>query len=115
MEAYFREIGLSHLQDIVAVGEKHIAPVAVDSHKLMFAFLERCERLRVVAFYPAGLVKRDRLPAHGGAIFVEQTILNHLKLKLAYRDDDLASVELIDKQLGHTLVHKLLYAFFKLL
>ena len=45
---------------------------------------------------------------------MEQTILNHLKLKLSDRTDNLASVELVDKQLSNALVHKLLYTLVEL-
>ena len=39
---------------------------------------------------------------------MQQPILDHLKLQLTHRTDDLPSVELIDKELCHTLVHQLL-------
>lgn len=46
---------------------------------------------------------------------MEEAILYHLKLKLAHCADYLAAVELMDKELGNTFVHQLLYAFLKLL
>ena len=68
-----------------------------------------------LAFDPAGLVEREGLPAAFGVVLVLQTILNHLKLQLAHGADDLAPVELVDKELRHALVHQLGDALFELL
>ena len=46
---------------------------------------------------------------------MQQPVLNDLKLQLTYRTDNLATVELIDKHLGHTLVHQLIEPFVQLL
>ena len=62
VEAYLGEVALRHLQDIVAVGEEHVAAVLVGSHELVFALLEGCESFRVVALDPACLVEAYRLP-----------------------------------------------------
>ena len=40
MEPDFREIGLCHLQYITRIGQKHIAPLLVESHKLVFPFFK---------------------------------------------------------------------------
>ena len=45
---------------------------------------------------------------------MEKTVLYDLELELADGADNLAPVELVDKQLRHTFVHKLPDAFFKL-
>ena len=55
-----------------------------------------------------------RLPTALGIVLVLQTILNHLKLQLTNGADDLTVVELIDEQLGHTLVHQLVDTLLKL-
>ena len=57
VEAYLGEVALRHLQDIVAVGEEHVAAVLVGSHELVFALLEGCESFRVVALDPACLCR----------------------------------------------------------
>ena len=49
----------------------------------------------------------QRLPATLGAILVEQSILDHLKLKLTDGTDDASAVELIDKELCYTFAHEL--------
>ena len=115
METDVLKVLLCHLQHVARVGEEHVAPVAVLGHVLVFALLEKFELRRVVAFNPAGLVKVDRLPAALGVVFVLKAILYHLKLQLAYGADNLAAVELIDKQLRHAFVHQLLDAFVELL
>ena len=56
-----------------------------------------------------------RFPTALGVVFILQAVLNHLELQLADGADNLAVVELIDEQLGHTLVHQLIDALLKLL
>ena len=114
VELDFGEIGLGHLQHIARVGHEDVAPVAVDTHELVLAFLEGLEGLGVVAFDPAGLVEADGLPAALGAILVEQSVLNDLELQLPHGADDLAAVELADEELGHALVHELVDALVEL-
>ena len=46
---------------------------------------------------------------------MKQTILNYFKLELAYGANNLAIVELIDKELRHTFIHKLLNTLAELL
>ena len=41
-----------------------------------------------------------------------QTVLNDLKLQLSHGADNLPSVELVDEELRHSLVHKLLNTLF---
>ena len=113
MEAYLREIGLRHLKHIVGICKKHVAPVAVNSHKLMLALLERLQGIGIVAFYPTCLVEANRLPAALSAIFVQQTVLDDLELQLSDCSYYLPAVELVDKQLGNTLIQKLLYTLVK--
>lgn len=57
----------------------------------------------------------DGLPAASCIVLMLQTILDNLKLELAYRANDATVVELVDKQLSHTLVHQLLQALLELL
>ena len=56
-----------------------------------------------------------RFPTAFRVVFVLKPVLNDLKLQLSDSSDNLASVELVDKQLCHTLVHELADAFLKLL
>ena len=57
----------------------------------------------------------DGLPAATGVVLVLQTVLDDLELQLTNGADDLTSVELVDKELGHTFVHELVDAFLQLL
>ena len=82
MEAYGREIVLRHLEHIVGIGKKHIAPLAVYGHELMLALLERLQGGSVIRLYPASLVERQRLPAALRAVLMQKAVLYHLELKL---------------------------------
>lgn len=115
MEADLGEVALGHLEDVAGVGEEYVAAVAVYCHELVLALLEGGEGFGIVAFDPAGFVERDRFPAALCSVFVKQAVLDHFKLELTYGADDLAAIELVDKQLGHTFVHELLDAFLELL
>ena len=55
-----------------------------------------------------------RLPTTLCVVLVLKTILDNLKLKLTHGADNLATVELVDEQLRHTFVHKLVDALLKL-
>ena len=101
------EVHLSHLQYVTRIGQENVAAFAVLGHVLVFTFLEGIQFGRIVAFNPAGFVQTDGLPTALGIVFVLQTVLDHLELQLSYRTDNLAAVELIDKQLCHTFVHQL--------
>lgn len=115
MEFNFREVRLRHLQHIIGIGKKHVAPVTVQRHKLMLALFKRCQGIGIVALNPACLVEMYRLPSALRAVFVEQTILYNLKLQLSDSADKLAAIKLVDKQLRHALVHQLLNALVQLL
>ena len=110
MEFNFREVRLRHLQHIIGIGKKYVAPVTVQRHKLMFALFKRCQGIGIVALNPACLVEMYRLPSALRAVFVEQTLLYNLKLQLSDSADKLAAIKLVDKQLRHALVHQLLDA-----
>ena len=97
VETYFREIALRHLEHIARIGEKYIAPVAVECHKLVLAALERLESFGIVAFNPACLVEMYRLPAALSAILMQEAILYYFKLQLPHGAYNLTSVELIDE------------------
>ena len=105
------EIHLCHLKYIAGIGKKHIPPFSVFSHILVFTFLESFQLRRFVTFHPASLIQVYRLPTAGCIVFIQQTILNNLELQLSYRTDNLTSVELVDKKLGHSFIHQLVYAF----
>ncbi len=115
MEFDVREIVLSHLQHVARVGEKHVATLYVGSNELVFPLLESLESFFIVAFNPTGFIERNRFPATLGAIFVEQTILYDFELELSDSADNLATIELVDEQLRHALIHELVYTLFELL
>ena len=114
MEFYFREVGLSHLKHIVAIGKEYVATLFVGGHELVLTFLECCECMLVVTFNPACFVEAYRLPTALCAILVEEAILDNFKLELTDRADNFAIVELVGKELCDTFVHELVYAFLKL-
>ena len=104
------KIHLSHLKYITGVRQKHIASFSILCHVLVFTFLEGFQLRRIIAFYPAGLIKAYRFPATGCIVFIQQTILN----ELSYRTNNLTANELIDKQLCHTFIHQLVDTFCQL-
>ena len=114
VEGDFREVLLCHLQDVVAVSKEYVTAFAVECHELVLALLERFQRVLVVTLDPACLVQVQGFPSALGAILVQQAVLDNLKLQLSYRADDLATVQLADKELRHTFIHKLINAFFQL-
>ena len=70
MEFEFWEIILRHLQHVAGIGHEYVAAVAIGSHELVFSLFESIESLFVIAFDPACLVHRQRLPAALCAILV---------------------------------------------
>ena len=114
MEPDVFEVLLSHGKDIGGVSQEHVASLPVACHILVFALLEIVEFGVVVAFYPAGLVEVDGFPAAAGVVFVLQPVLNDFELQLTDGADNLPAIELVDKELGYTLVHELLNTFFEL-
>lgn len=115
MELDFRKILLCHLQHIIGVGKKYISAIFVFCHELMFAVLEGIEGFFIVTLNPASFVEMYRFPAARRAILMKKAILNYLKLQLSDSAYQFAIIELVDKQLCHTFVHKLLNAFVELL
>ena len=105
MESDVREVGSCHLEDVVGVGQEHVAAIAVSGHELVFAALEIGQGLFVVALNPACLEQRYGFPTALCAVFMEQTVLDDFKLKLTHGADDFAAVELVGEQLGHAFVH----------
>ena len=65
--------------------------------------------------YPACLVEGNGFPAALGIVLILQSVLDDLKLQLSHRTDNLASVELVDEELSHTLVHELVDTLLQLL
>ena len=63
METDLGKIVLCHREHERGVGHEYVAVFAVECHELVFAFLEGCECLGVVAFDPAGFVHRHGFPA----------------------------------------------------
>ena len=106
---------LRHRQHVARVGQENIAALLVLGHVLILALLEVLQLLLVVALYPARLIQVDRLPAALGIVLVLQTVLDDLELQLTDGADNLAAVELVDEQLGDTLVHQLVDALLQLL
>lgn len=108
MERNMFEVNLSHLKDIGAVGKEDIASLYILGHELILAFLESLQLSLVVALNPTSLVKTNGNPAALGIILVFETILDDLELQLSNRPDELAIVELVDKELRHALTHQLI-------
>ena len=107
MEFDVLEVTLCHLENVVAVGQKNVAAFAVLGHELVLALFEGFQLCFVIAFYPARLVQADGFPTALGIVLVLQAVLYHFKLQLSYRTDDFPSVELVDEELCHALVHQL--------
>lgn len=104
------EVHLRHLEHVARVGQEDVAALAVLGHVLVLALLEGFELGGVIALDPAGLVEADGLPAALGVVLVLQAVLDDFELELAHGADNLAPVELIDEELGHTFVHQLVNA-----
>ncbi len=108
------EVHLRHLQHISAVRQEHIPTLAVFRHVLVFALLERLPVQQHHRSQSSRPYTDLRLPTALRTVLILQTILDNLELQLPYRTDNLASVELVDKQLCHTFVHQLVDTFGKL-
>ena len=94
---------LRHLQHVAAVCHKDIATFLVLGHVLRFALLEHLEFGFVIGLNPACLEHLKRFPTALGLVLVLQTVLDNLKLQLSYRTNNLATIELADKQLCHKI------------
>ena len=70
MELDVLEVHLRHLKHITAVGQEHIASVAVFGHILVLALLEGLQFCRIVTFNPARLVEAQRFPTAFGIVFI---------------------------------------------
>ena len=108
MEFYMLKVLLRHGKHIAAVGQEDITAFDVFSHVLVFAFFEVFQFSRMLRLYPAGFMQMHGFPTAFGIILVLQTILDDLELQLSHGAHDFATVELIDKQLRHTLIHQLI-------
>ena len=115
MELDILVVVLRHLEDVAAICHKDIATLFVLRHILGFAFLEHLQFLFVIGLYPAGLEHLQWLPTAFGLVLMLQAVLDNFKLQLSYRADNLAAIELADKQLCYTFVHELANALVKLL
>ena len=81
MEFDVFELLLCHLQYISALGEEYVAVVDdVFCHILKLTTAELFELLRVVALYPTSFVERQWLPTTLCSVFVQQAVLDDLKL-----------------------------------
>ena len=115
MELDMLEVLLSHREHIARVGQEHVASFLIFGHILILTLLEVLQFGIVVALYPAGLIEVNGFPATFRIVLILKTILDHLELQLTHGTDDLSVVELVDKQLGNTLVHQLIDTFLQLL
>ena len=106
---------LSHTQYVARISEEHIAALDILCHILILALLEVLQFLLVVCLNPACLMQVNRLPAALGIILVLQAILDNLELQLTDGTHDATTIELVDEQLCHTLVHQLLQTLLELL
>ena len=62
---------------------------------------------RVLAGDPAGLVKRHGVELNGGAVLMQQAVLDDLELKLTHTADDLLLPAILGEKLGDTFVRQL--------
>lgn len=108
------EILLCHLKHITGICEEHITPLYILCHVLILALLEILKFLGIVSLYPTSLVQVYRLPTALGVVLMFKPVLYDFKLKLPYRADYPAVVELVDEQLRDALVHELLYTLLEL-
>lgn len=115
MKLNLGKIILSHLEHIVGVGEEHISAFFIYGHKLMLTLFECVKSLLIITFNPACFIQRYWLPSALCAILMQESVLYDFKLKLTHGTNKFTTIELVDKQLSHALVHKLLNTFFKLL
>lgn len=109
------EVLLGHLQNIAAIGQEDVSSVAVFCHILVFALLERLQFCLVIALNPACFIEADWFPAAFGVVFILQAVLDDFKLQLTNGADQLTTIKLVDKELGHTFIHQLFDAFVQLL
>src|SRR5690554_2280499 len=100
MKLYVFKALLGHLQHIGGVGQKNIPAMLVLGHKLHLALFEILQLGLIGRANPTSLVKVNGFVATGGSVFVQQSVFNNLKLQLAHRANDLATIKLIGKQLG---------------
>lgn len=112
MKLKFLVLFLSHLQGKGRVCEKDQLVAFVLSQKLLFdPFKVLEEGGFFITFYPARFVDIQVFKGTLGTVFVEQAVLNDFKLQSTHGTNDLASVEVERKQLGHPFVHQLVNAF----
>ena len=104
-----------HLQSVGRLGQEHVAAILVFGEIQSLTHLEISQLLLVFAGNPCGLVERNGLVATRGVILMQQTVLDHLKLKFTHRSNDFPSGHLTRKELGHTLVRQLFQALGQLL
>ena len=98
---------LSHTEHIPAVGKKHIPILAVFSQILVLALFELLQFCLItwLTLYPTSLIQAYWFPTALGIILILQSVLDNLELQLTNGTNNLAIVKLVDKKLGHTLIH----------
>ena len=109
------EVLLSHTQHIARIGEEHITSLNILCHILILTLLEVLQFLLIVSLNPTCLMQMNRLPTTLGIVLVLQAILDNLELQLTDSTHDATTIELVDEQLCHTLVHQLLQTLLELL
>ena len=109
------EVLLSHTQHIARISEEHIAALNILCHILVLTLLEVLQFLLIVSLNPTCLMQMNRLPTALGIVLVLQAILDNLELQLTDGTHDATTIELVDEQLCHTLVHQLLQSLLELL
>ena len=107
MELYVRVFLHRHLQGVGRLSQEDVPTLFVLGQIQGLAHLEVGKLFLIVTRYPSGLVKRDRLVTAGSIVFVQEAILDDLKLQLTHRADDLSSRHLTREELRHTLVSQL--------
>ena len=78
-----------YLQRVWRLSQKHISTILVLSQIQGLSGLEIFQLLLVATGDPRRLVQGDGFVTARGVVLMQQTVLNHLKLQLANRSDDL--------------------------
>ena len=115
VKANMLKVLLSHTEYVSRVCKEDISPFNILSHVLIFAFLEVFQLFLVISFNPTSLVEVYRFPSTLCIVFMFQSVLNNFKLELSNCSYNTSIIELINKLLCDTFIHKLFYTFLELL
>lgn len=90
------EVHLCHLKYIIAISQEYIPSFTILGHILIFTFLKASSSSGSSLSTQHALYRL--IGSHRHLHYIHfQTILDHFKLQLPYRTDNLTSIKLIDK------------------